>query len=106
LETITEQQLLALIDSTTRMTASTESWCSSSSEAHQREEDPNAIDPDKDVDGFHPVNVGRLMIGGRGQIPALYARRYSGVDRAFRRRTKGAEVVVVVGPTSSGNRSP
>ncbi|MGD8974113.1 MAG: tetrahydrofolate dehydrogenase/cyclohydrolase catalytic domain-containing protein, partial [Desulfobacterales bacterium] len=24
----------------------------------------NAIDPDKDVDGFHPVNVGRLMIGG------------------------------------------
>ncbi len=22
-----------------------------------------AIDPDKDVDGFHPVNVGRLMIG-------------------------------------------
>ena len=26
----------------------------------------NAIDPDKDVDGFHPVNVGRLMIGGSG----------------------------------------
>ncbi len=24
----------------------------------------NAIDPDKDVDGFHPVNVGRVMIGG------------------------------------------
>ena len=24
----------------------------------------NAIDPDKDVDGFHPVNVGRLLIGG------------------------------------------
>jgi len=23
----------------------------------------NAIDPDKDVDGFHPINVGRLMIG-------------------------------------------
>ncbi|MCP4075474.1 MAG: bifunctional 5,10-methylene-tetrahydrofolate dehydrogenase/5,10-methylene-tetrahydrofolate cyclohydrolase, partial [Gammaproteobacteria bacterium] len=23
-----------------------------------------AIDPDKDVDAFHPVNVGRLMIGG------------------------------------------
>ena len=27
----------------------------------------NAIDPDKDVDGFHPVNVGRLMIGGGGK---------------------------------------
>jgi methylenetetrahydrofolate dehydrogenase (NADP+)/methenyltetrahydrofolate cyclohydrolase len=24
----------------------------------------NALDPDKDVDAFHPVNVGRLMIGG------------------------------------------
>lgn len=24
----------------------------------------NAIDPDKDVDGFHPVNMGRLVIGG------------------------------------------
>ena len=23
----------------------------------------NAINPDKDVDGFHPVNVGRLMVG-------------------------------------------
>ncbi len=23
----------------------------------------NAIDPDKDVDGFHPVNIGRLLIG-------------------------------------------
>lgn len=23
----------------------------------------NAIDPDKDVDGFHPINVGRLSIG-------------------------------------------
>jgi methylenetetrahydrofolate dehydrogenase (NADP+)/methenyltetrahydrofolate cyclohydrolase len=23
----------------------------------------SAIDPDKDVDGFHPINVGRLMIG-------------------------------------------
>ena len=24
----------------------------------------HAIDPDKDVDGFHPVNLGRLVIGG------------------------------------------
>jgi len=30
----------------------------------------NAIDPDKDVDGFHPVNVGRLMIGG-GEVKFL-----------------------------------
>lgn len=56
----------------------------------------NAIDPDKDVDGFHPVNVGRLMIGGAevkfppctpAGIQELIVR--SGVE------TKGAEVVVV-----------
>ena len=28
-----------------------------------------AIDPDKDVDGFHPVNVGKLMIGQPGFLP-------------------------------------
>jgi methylenetetrahydrofolate dehydrogenase (NADP+)/methenyltetrahydrofolate cyclohydrolase len=28
-----------------------------------------AIDPSKDVDGFHPVNVGRLWSGGQGLIP-------------------------------------
>ena len=27
------------------------------------------IDPDKDVDGFHPVNVGKLMIGKPGFLP-------------------------------------
>ncbi|MEW5909155.1 MAG: bifunctional methylenetetrahydrofolate dehydrogenase/methenyltetrahydrofolate cyclohydrolase FolD [Thermodesulfobacteriota bacterium] len=56
----------------------------------------NAIDPDKDVDGFHPVNVGRLMIGGSevkfppctpAGIQELIVR--SGVE------TSGAEVVVV-----------
>jgi len=28
-----------------------------------------AIDPDKDVDGFHPINAGRLMIGQPGLVP-------------------------------------
>ncbi len=28
-----------------------------------------AIDPEKDVDGFNPINVGRLMIGAPGYIP-------------------------------------
>jgi methylenetetrahydrofolate dehydrogenase (NADP+)/methenyltetrahydrofolate cyclohydrolase len=28
-----------------------------------------AIDPDKDVDGFHPVNAGRLMTGLPGFVP-------------------------------------
>jgi len=29
----------------------------------------NSIDPDKDVDGFHPVNVGRLWVGERALVP-------------------------------------
>ena len=28
-----------------------------------------AIDPDKDVDGFHPVNVGKMVIGEPGFLP-------------------------------------
>ncbi len=28
-----------------------------------------AIDPDKDVDGFHPINAGRLMTGMPGFVP-------------------------------------
>ena len=30
----------------------------------------SAIDPEKDVDGFHPVNVGRLSSGRDGFVPA------------------------------------
>jgi len=29
----------------------------------------DAVDPDKDVDGFHPVNVGRLVSGRAGLVP-------------------------------------
>ena len=29
----------------------------------------DAIDPQKDVDGFHPVNAGHLMTGARGLVP-------------------------------------
>ncbi len=29
----------------------------------------NLIKPDKDVDGFHPVNVGRLWVGERALVP-------------------------------------
>jgi methylenetetrahydrofolate dehydrogenase (NADP+)/methenyltetrahydrofolate cyclohydrolase len=32
-----------------------------------------AIDPDKDVDGFHPMNVGRLVLGHGGFPPATPA---------------------------------
>ena len=29
----------------------------------------NAIDPDKDVDGFHPMNVGKMLIGDDAFLP-------------------------------------
>lgn len=29
----------------------------------------SAIDPEKDVDGFHPINVGRLWTGSAGLVP-------------------------------------
>jgi len=56
----------------------------------------NAIDPDKDVDGFHPVNVGRLMIGGSEvKFPPCTP---AGIQEMIKRsgvQTSGAEVVVV-----------
>ena len=56
----------------------------------------NAIDPDKDVDGFHPVNVGRLMIGGdEVKYPPCTP---AGIQEMIIRggvETSGAEVVVV-----------
>jgi methylenetetrahydrofolate dehydrogenase (NADP+)/methenyltetrahydrofolate cyclohydrolase len=53
------------------------------------------IRPDKDVDGFHPVNVGKLLIGERdGFVPCTpagiqYMLECCGVD------TRGADCVVV-----------
>src|SRR5437764_3228517 len=32
-----------------------------------------AVDPDKDVDGLHPVNLGRLVMGNLGPIPCTPA---------------------------------
>lgn len=32
-----------------------------------------AVDPDKDVDGLHPVNLGRLVMGGEGPLPCTPA---------------------------------
>jgi len=53
-----------------------------------------AIDPDKDVDGFHPVNVGKMVLGEQCFLPCtphgiLELLVRSGVQ------TSGAEVVVI-----------
>jgi len=54
----------------------------------------NAIDPDKDVDGFHPVNIGRMVLGEQCFLPCtphgvLELLKRSGVE------TSGAEVVII-----------
>lgn len=48
-----------------------------------------SISPDKDVDGFHPINVGRLSIGERSLVPCTPAGvieilKRSGIDIAGR----------------------
>ncbi len=54
----------------------------------------NNINPDKDVDGFHPVNIGRMVLGEQCFLPCtphgvLELLSRSGVE------TSGAEVVIL-----------
>lgn len=54
-----------------------------------------AVDPQKDVDGFHPVNMGRLLLGDRsGFVPCTPA----GVHELLMRsnvKVEGSEVVIL-----------
>jgi len=53
-----------------------------------------AIDPDKDVDGFHPVNVGRMVIGEPAFLPCTPY----GIQQMLVRsgvQTEGAEVTII-----------
>lgn len=53
-----------------------------------------AIDPDKDVDGFHPMNVGKMVVGEKTFLPCTP----HGVIQLLKRsgtKIEGAEVVVV-----------
>jgi methylenetetrahydrofolate dehydrogenase (NADP+)/methenyltetrahydrofolate cyclohydrolase len=53
-----------------------------------------AVDPRKDVDGFHPVNVGKLMIGEPDYLPCTP----HGIQQLLIRsgvKIEGAEVVIV-----------
>jgi len=54
----------------------------------------NAIDPDKDVDCFHPFNVGRLLIGEPDFLPATPAGIYEMIVRSGI-KTVGKHVVIV-----------
>src|SRR5688572_23162657 len=56
-----------------------------------------ALDPDKDVDGFHPVNVGRLAAGAReaALVPCTPAGSVILVKHALGSDLSGLEAVVV-----------
>jgi methylenetetrahydrofolate dehydrogenase (NADP+)/methenyltetrahydrofolate cyclohydrolase len=52
------------------------------------------VDPDKDVDGLHPVNLGKLVLGRAGPLPCTPV----GIIELLRRHDvpiAGAEVVVI-----------
>ena len=53
-----------------------------------------AIDPDKDVDGFHPVNVGKMVVGEEAFLPCT---PHGVVQLLLKSNVKieGAEVVIV-----------
>ena len=53
-----------------------------------------AIDPEKDADGFHPVNIGRMVVGLEGYLPATPF----GIVELLKRydiETSGRECVVI-----------
>jgi len=54
----------------------------------------NSVDPAKDVDGFHPVNVGRLMLNEPGLRPCTPSGIIEMLDR-YQIELKGARAVVM-----------
>ncbi|MFP4024473.1 MAG: bifunctional methylenetetrahydrofolate dehydrogenase/methenyltetrahydrofolate cyclohydrolase FolD [Thiohalospira sp.] len=53
-----------------------------------------AIDPRKDVDGFHPINIGRMVIG----LPSYVSATPAGIVELIKRyniETSGKDVVVI-----------
>lgn len=94
-ENITEEQLLALIDKYNKDPKIHGILVQLPLPKHINETKIlYAIDPKKDVDGFHPVNVGKLMIGEADYLPCTPA----GIQQLLIRsgtQIDGAEVVVV-----------
>lgn len=69
-ESTTEEELLKIIDDLNKDTAVHGILVQLPLPEHINEEKVLlAIDPEKDVDGFHPMNVGNLVIGKKGFLP-------------------------------------
>lgn len=54
----------------------------------------NAIDPDKDVDGFHPINMGKLVYGDDSLVPCTPAGIIEMLDRE-NIEIEGKNVVII-----------
>lgn len=94
-EETTEEELLAIIDKLNNDNTVSGILCQLPVPKHINEESIiNAIDPKKDVDAFHPVNVGKIMTGNYDFVPCTPAGvmeliKESGID------VTGKECVVV-----------
>ena len=94
-EETAEEELLALIDKLNNDNTVSGILCQLPVPKHINEESIiNAIDPKKDVDAFHPVNVGKIMTGNYDFVPCTPAGvmeliKESGID------VTGKECVVV-----------
>ena len=63
-----------------------------------------AIDPEKDVDGFHPINAGRLSSGVPGLVPVHAARLPDAAPAACGRSSPGSTRSWSGARTSSASR--
>ena len=55
----------------------------------------NAVSPDKDVDGFHPTNIGKAWLGQRAFLPATPSGIYEILIRYGYKDFKGKSMVIV-----------
>lgn len=85
-ENTTQQELLALIDTLNKKESINGILCQLPLPKHLNEDEViNAILPEKDVDAFHPTNVGKIMLGDYDFVPCTPAGimemlDYEGID--------------------------
>jgi methylenetetrahydrofolate dehydrogenase (NADP+)/methenyltetrahydrofolate cyclohydrolase len=92
---VTEEELLATIDRLNQDASVTGFIVQLPLPKHINEQKIiEAIDPDKDVDGFHPINMGRTLIG----LPSLVSATPAGILELLKRyhiETSGKHCVVI-----------
>ncbi|MBR1912281.1 MAG: bifunctional 5,10-methylene-tetrahydrofolate dehydrogenase/5,10-methylene-tetrahydrofolate cyclohydrolase [Treponema sp.] len=94
-ESTTEQKLLSIIDDLNRDDRVHGILVQLPLPAHINAENvTNAIAPSKDVDGFHPYNIGKMFAGKKGFLPCT-PHGICVLLKTMNIKTEGAHVVVV-----------